>query len=132
MRERISALIIKDKKLLLVSSDGSWYWTPGGRREVGEDDQTTLYRELDEELNIVPEKTELYKKYYYPAGEKTANFVAPEGEETDYIVTFSGRINPSAEVKIAEWFSGEEAMRIPLLKSFKENIIESLIKDGLL
>jgi len=132
VRSRVSALIIKDERLLLVSDDGSWYWTPGGRKEAGEDDLTTLYRELEEELCTRPEKIDFYKKYSYPAGEKTANFVAPEGEEADYIVTISDEITPSAEVKIAKWFTAKEAMELPLLQSFKTNVIESLIKDGLL
>lgn len=131
MRVRISALIIKNKKLLLVSNDGNWYWTPGGKSEVNEDDVTTLNRELKEELGIILTKSEFYIRYNY-SSEKIANYVAPEGEEKDYLVSFSGNIMPSAEVKIAEWFSREEILKLSMLKSFKQIVIEKLIKDGLL
>lgn len=50
-RTRIAAIIIKDKKLLLLKGKGyKELWTPGGKIELGESDEECLKRELKEEI----------------------------------------------------------------------------------
>ncbi len=44
--ERISAIIIKNKKLLLLTGDGlDLFWTPGGRLESEETHEICMARE---------------------------------------------------------------------------------------
>ena len=132
MRNRVGAIIIQNKRILLVSTDGSWYWTPGGKIEVGEDAQSTLSRELKEELSIVPDEIRLYNKYAVQPGEEVAGYVVQGGDEINYIVSVSGDIKPSAEVKIANWYTGAEAMGLTMLESFKSEVLKQLLVDGLL
>jgi len=57
MRKTARALIINNKKILLVSGHGAdFYWTPGGGIENNETPEVALKRELKEELGL-----EVYK-----------------------------------------------------------------------
>ncbi|MGL5415331.1 MAG: NUDIX hydrolase [Clostridium sp.] len=50
---RVAALIIKDNRLLIHTlKNSSFYLLPGGRVDIGEDSETSLLRELKEELKI--------------------------------------------------------------------------------
>ena len=51
--ERVAAIIIKERKILLVTGyKGTFYWTPGGRMEEKEAQEDCLKRELLEELSV--------------------------------------------------------------------------------
>lgn len=131
MRRRASAIIIKDKRMLFVSDDGSWYWTPGGRIEDGEDYNTALEREIEEELGVSVKSMEHYTLYQYPE-EDTVNFRAPAGEESCFITEIDENILPQAEIKIIKWATKNEILELPILQSMKENVIQKLIKDNYL
>ena len=51
MRQRANALIIRDKKILLIRERGYWY-TPGGGIEDGESPSQAIARECDEEIGV--------------------------------------------------------------------------------
>lgn len=64
MRKRAGALIIQDKKLLLISEKNQdSYWTPGGGVEAGEDYHDALVRELQEELDARTASAKLFYSY---------------------------------------------------------------------
>lgn len=46
-------LVVRDREILLVSDDGSYWYTPGGRIEHGEDAGEALVRELHEETGLL-------------------------------------------------------------------------------
>lgn len=55
IRDRISGIVIKDKKLLMLTHESGphdFLWTPGGGVEKGETDIECLRRELKEELDV--------------------------------------------------------------------------------
>lgn len=132
MRNRVGGIVIRDKKILLVSTDGSWYWTPGGKIELGEEEVPALRRELLEELQIEPIEIELYNRYEVATGETVAGYSVKGGNEINYLVIISSDIVPSAEIKFANWYTGSEAMKLSTLDSFKKNVISRLIEDDLL
>lgn len=75
----------------------AWYF-PGGKREVGESDESALIREIKEELttDLRPETIRLFGKFKAQAHGK------PEGvfvQNTCYFSEFSGEFKPSAEIE---------------------------------
>jgi len=128
---RVSALVIKDKRLLLVSDNKQWYWTPGGRIEPGETLTEAICREIEEEINVRASKIEEYFSYAFEP-EQTAGGMSKHGKEDNFLVEIDGEINPGAEINHFSWHAADEILTMPILNSFKENIIKRLVKDGLL
>ncbi len=85
-RQRVSAIIIQDKKILLIhEKDIDHRSTPGGGIDNDETHEDTLHRELREELDITMVTMKLYHTF-------TGTNVFYQMPQTDYcyIVTFSG------------------------------------------
>jgi 8-oxo-dGTP diphosphatase len=66
MRKSARALIIKDKKLLLVgNSELGIFWSPGGGLEKEETPLEALKRELHEELGLELKSAKHYADYIH-------------------------------------------------------------------
>mgnify|MGYP002628962002 CR=1 FL=1 len=129
MMQRVSALIIKDKKLLLVSAERhNIFWTPGGRLDKGESLEDGLKRELKEELSI-----ELISADKYFECDYLREDIKIMNHETSYFVEFKGSIKPSLEVDKIIWISKNdfEMNKFNLTKD-AINIIKKLIHDNYL
>ena len=101
MRNTARAIIIKDKKLLLVTGHGAdFFWTPGGKIENDESAETALLRELKEELTITHCNLEAYNDYEID-----------EQRVTNFIVTSDDTIVPANEISDIFYFSKEDFMR---------------------
>jgi len=53
------ALVVSGRRLLLVSHDGEYWYTPGGRMEPGEGLRECVEREVAEETGLVVQATDL-------------------------------------------------------------------------
>ncbi len=62
MRQRVTAIIIKDKKLLLIQ-EGGYCYTPGGGVEEGETHEEAIARECREEIGVSVLATRPYFTY---------------------------------------------------------------------
>ena len=88
MRHTARAIIIQDKKILLVTGrDKGHFWTPGGKLEVGESSEEALHRELAEELNVRIAEYQHFSSYVYK-DQKVDNF----------LVKVKGDVTPSNEI----------------------------------
>lgn len=129
-KDRISAVIIKDKKILLVTGfKEEFYWTPGGKLESGESHEQTLRRELKEELGIELIETKPYFTY------EGFNVVLKEKQTVHcYFVSFKGNIIPNQEITKFGWFSKEDFKnkRIRMFEEAEKSFIPRILKDGLL
>lgn len=134
VRTRVSALIIKDKKILLVKGNEGFYkefyFTPGGKVEVGEDDLMALNREMNEEMSVVPTVAEKYFSYQAMLGN------GPDFQMVNcYLVKeFSGEIVLGAEIGEMLWYSKDDYLnnQVVVSESMYQNLFPKLVEDGLI
>ncbi len=131
IRTRLAAIIIKDKKMLLVKGHKKFkeYWTPGGRPEQEESDKETLSRELKEEINVELVDSKFFKEYIcdspYIPDVKSISKV--------YITKIKGDPKPGAEITEYVWMSRKdfENKKYFLVDVTQKEIIPDLIKEGI-
>ena len=129
-RERVAAIIIKNKKILLVKDiSASHIYPPGGCIEKNETHIEALKRELYEELKVKIETMEFYTKF------ELINVVR-KVPQTDYcyLVSISGTPTPSTEVCEYKWISKKDILnrKLELPKANLEYLYPKLFKDDLL
>ena len=129
-RKRIGALIIIDKKLLLVSGHKSdIYWTPGGKIEENENDEECLRRELLEEVGMRLVSCKFFKEYNY------MSLLLPDTYTISriYLAEAAGDPVISNEIDSFIWLSREDylAGKHNLMYVVKDQVIPELIEKGL-
>jgi len=109
--------------LLVTGHDADFYWSPGGKIEVGENPSDALLRELKEELSITKATAKHYLSY-------EINYQ----NVTNYIVDTSDKPTPSSEITGLIYFSKKNYINkdVNISQGLKEKLIPALIKDGLL
>lgn len=130
MADRIGALIVKDRKLLLVTGyEESFYWSPGGKLHGEESHGSCLARELEEELGVEMTSMKHFLSYEGPDDKNGSTRKA-----VFYLVTVSGSITPGKEITKAEWFSAKELQggKISLAKRLQSRVIPLLVEKGLI
>ncbi len=89
-----------DGRLLLVRKRGTTiFMKPGGKRDAGEDDLTTLTRELREELGCQLVSAALLGHFSAPAANE-AGFTV---QSATYLAEVTGEIGPRAEIEELAW-----------------------------
>lgn len=124
-----TAIIYKEGKILLQKRQDNGTWAiHGGGIEVGEKYIDALYRELKEELNIVPVNPKLMGIF---SGEELYN-VYPDGDQVYvlnhvfFVEEYEGNLEfLDGEVKEARWFDLNDLpdnifkVNVPVIKSVK-------------
>ena len=126
MRNRVGALITKNKRLLLVTNNQSeYYWSPGGGIEDGETDEQTLRRELHEELNVEIIELKKYLEINHSPDPVFSKF---------YLVEISGKPIPANEISGMCWYSKMNfENKLPQVSPWLSGrVIPRLIEDGFL
>lgn len=130
MLKRVAAIILDDKKVLMVTgSEADFYWTPGGMVDEGESLEDALARELDEELSVKPlsiNKYFIYNSYKLETNEPM--------EVNCYMVEYKGTLTPSNEVSCYMWYTKDhfEKKSPRLFHKIEEILVPKLIEDDLL
>ena len=125
--DRVGALTIKNKKLLLVSGHHApFFWTPGGKINEKETHEVCLQRELREELGITIHSSTFYKTFIFTLQDhqkQTGHY---------YFITFKGKSTPSQEISRIYWFSRRNFIsgKPAISEGLREQIIPQLIEDG--
>ena len=110
---------VKDNKILLVRvRDNTIWYFPGGKIDEGETHLQTIIRELDEELNIQMQASEL---------EYLGEIVTDNHDRTDivsvhcYAGEITQSIKPCAEISEVKWFDldNTEYMAPAVVESIK-------------
>ncbi len=128
-RTRVAAIIIQDKKLLMVQGGFPELWTPGGKLQEGESEEECLRRELKEEIWVKITELSFFKEYTW------VSFYNPEIPlvQKIYIVSITWEIKPDAEIDNFVRLSREdfEQKRFTLIRWDQEEIIPDLIKGNI-
>jgi 8-oxo-dGTP diphosphatase len=130
MRRSARALIIQDKKLLLVGNNEiDMLWSPGGGIEDGESALDALPRELDEELGLKIKSAKQYEHYIHkgPEGKK-------ELDMQYFLVEVEDTPVPNNEVERIYWYSKEDykSGNLKISPTIGKTILPKLIEDDLL
>ncbi len=124
MTTRVSALILCDHKLLLVTgTQAPYYWTPGGKIEENESPEDALRRELKEELRIELRAFEPYLEYD-----------TEDRHVLCYLVETVGIPEKDNEIDEIFWYSKENFRdnNPPIGEGMRRILIPKLIQDNIL
>jgi 8-oxo-dGTP diphosphatase len=120
----IVAALIRDPggRVLLVRKRGTAaFMQPGGKRDSGEDDLTTLAREIDEELGC-----RLVADSIRPLGQFDAMSANEPGFRVRaalYEVEVSGKIAPKAEIEEMRWVNPAAPPDIALAPLTRDHVL---------
>lgn len=113
-----------DGRMLLVRKRGtSTFMKPGGKRDGGEDDLTTLARELDEELGCRLLGAELLGNFSAPAANE-AGFTV---QSATYLATVEGDIAARAEIEELAWIDPAAPGDLRLAPLLTEQVLPALL-----
>lgn len=113
-RVAVRALITQDSKVLAVQEFDSNQWSiPGGGVDYGEDLQTGLLREIEEELGVSSESVSSdFQIIHYDIG-KVVNGV-PRMNIFFTVSVPENKIKPTAHVKEWGWFTTDEFLELDM------------------
>ena len=121
--------VIRDEagRILLVRKRGtSTFMKPGGKRDAGENDLTTLARELDEELGCRLVHAQLLGHFSAPAANE-AGFTV---QSATYLATVAGDIAPRAEIEEIRWVDPATPGDLRLAPLLTEQVLPALLARG--
>lgn len=120
MRYNSRAIIIKDKKLLLVTGyNAGYYWTPGGGIEEGESPEQAVRRELQEELGAKIVSLEWYMTFQY---------------NTQHVTTFIAEVGDNIKIgkEITDYIWYQRGDNIKVSGRLRHKLIPELTRHGLI
>jgi len=116
-----------DGRMLLVRKRGTTtFMKPGGKRDGGEDDLTTLARELEEELGCRLVTAELLGRYAAPAANE-AGFTV---QSATYLASVEGDIAALAEIEELAWIDPAAPGELRLAPLLTEAVLPALLARG--
>lgn len=120
MRHNSRAIIIQDKKLLLVTGyNAGYYWTPGGGVEEGETPMQALDREVNEELGVKITSSKWFMTFKYGTQLVTV-----------FIVEIKDSFKANGEISDYIWY--QRGDKIPVSGRLRYKLIPELIRRGLI
>lgn len=129
---KAAAVIIQDHQLLVTRTKGhNIFIAPGGKKEKGESSFDCLRRELQEELQITIQESDIsyLATFSAPAALDPSQKVIME----NYLIKqYQGRLIPSAEIAEIRWITSAELPTIKLGSIFRDHIIPKLIQEKLI
>lgn len=130
VRERVVAIIIKAKKILLVKDNlSNFFSAPGGLMNEGENYKDALSRELDEELKMKIEKSTFYFSFCYIHTKFNVKQM-----EHNFLIFSEDNPEVSGEISEFGWFAKEDIQKgkVKIILPYLENLFPKLFKDNLL
>jgi 8-oxo-dGTP pyrophosphatase MutT (NUDIX family) len=132
MKIAARAIILHEGKVLLVQHKGrDFYSLPGGKVDEGEDIQSALVREMEEELAVQAkiEKMLFVHEFQYPGGDMSLEFFFLVQNGADFLGDNKGEY---AEIELADiaWKNVDEELNI--MPKFLQEKLKTLSNTSLL
>lgn len=127
-----AGVLIRDRKFLVVRSYGkSFFVSPGGKLEEGEDAETALVRELQEELSIRVEKTDLdfLGTFYARATGQEHRRIQID---VFLVKHWEGEPVPANEIEELSWINSQVLPDFKLGSIFHYHVLPKLKEGGLI
>ena len=105
--DKLAWILVRSRRQLVArTKEKSVFFTPGGKREPGEDDATALCRECKEELNVnlVPDSILPYGVFEAEAFGKPAGTIV---RMICYTADYQGSLSPQSEIEEFAWISSD-------------------------
>ncbi len=126
MIDKIGAIIIKDRKMLVARSRKyELFFVPGGKRETGESDDQTLRREIKEELGTKIKDIKYYKTFITEASGRNGKV-----KVASYFCKLVGEPKPTSEIEEIMWIGRND--KHVKLGNVLLAMMPELVKDGYL
>ena len=129
-RQRVAAIIIENKKILLVrDSKADFFSMPGGTLEENEDHNTAIARELNEEIRCSIKGMQ----YYHSFDLTNQTYNIPQTDHT-YMVTINGKPFCSSEICELGWFTKEDITnnKVKVPPAFYQKLFPKLVDENFL
>lgn len=110
--DKVALIHIRSNKILTTLSKGkSKYYIPGGKREIGENDEQVLCREIKEELNvyILKESIKYFATFRAQSDGDAKGIVV---KMTCYFADFKGKLEANSEIKLFDWFTSKDLEKV--------------------
>ncbi len=106
--DKLAWIHIKDRKALFARSFGKEvFYTPGGKREVGESDIDALTREISEELGVDLVRDSL-KPLHIFEGPAHGKLEGHQVRLTCYTGDYVGELKPNSEIEEFVWLGSAD------------------------
>ena len=124
--DKLAWIHIVDGKILVTRTKGrKKFYLPGGKRQKGESDAQTLFREIEEELSVQIELPSMQFVGIFEAqadGQKPGILV----RMTCYSATYLGVLAPASEIEEMQWFTYEDREKV----SEVDTLIFDILKEN--
>jgi 8-oxo-dGTP diphosphatase len=130
---KVGAVIIDhaERKMLVVrkeAGDRPTFIIPGGRRELGEDDEATCHREIVEELGV-----NVTEMHFLGRFEEPAEFGEGLLEMPVYLVSIHGTPKPCNEIVELAWIDSSYASEgLTLGSTLRNHVVPLAASRGLI
>ncbi|USB31737.1 NUDIX domain-containing protein [Paenibacillus sp. YPG26] len=121
--DKIAWIHVKNGQVLCARSRGQEsFYLPGGKRDPGESDKSTLIREIAEELSV---QIELDTIKFFGIFEAEAHGKSKDikVKMTCYTASFTGTLSPASEIEELAWLNYKD---LDLVSQVSQKIFEQL------
>jgi len=119
---RIGAIILKDRKLLLIREKSQSFFTlPGAAPEGNESFEGTLLRGIKETLNTGPKKMKFFNTFFGESPASNSLLIL----ET-YLVVPNGDLGMGPKMEEMKWVDSRDMSSVPVNFLIKDQIVPEL------
>lgn len=123
--EKVAWVLVRNDRVLVTRSHGrDRFYLPGGHRELGESDEETLVREIDEELRAAIDPGSMAHFGTFEIGEGHPDH--GPFRMICYTAAHRGELTPSREIAEKAWFRYADRTRVSAVDEMAFDALHAL------